>query len=619
MANRVATLTDQANYATSTNGRLVEGDIILDTPTNTDAFGLTRIYYNNIATRFGACRVGATIWHDVTLMPNMYNFNLNNNGVAWTGKSTLENPMTYRPLNGKLKVTRNATSDTNYAVNFSNFEHLSIDGETEAFPGMKYVKNGFLHGRFGIEISPFGLWDGGSHLLQIGGVGLKSLRVRGYEGYGGFSCIRIQPNDGDQTMDYLMLENLYFHDGQRGEGFYINRTGGTPRPRVKNLNIRNFVVSRRAAEGVQVQNLMAGATRAYIENFICYASATDWKAAFLDFQSGAIQWLVEEGNNTMRRFICEGWGSNALQIAGFNHGSPGTSPAVIKDGLFNDGRNRGAYINPSCQYGVKREFRNLYFLNFNNTAPECGDELYSHVLSSKNGSDELMLHNITKDSTKANLLESSKDYQVVANTLYSNDALPLPSYNLTGFPDRKSEQFEIWAPVYASFLANAGQPIQYNEDDVAINFVQNGDFGFYNCNETHLASEETRPDLDPVKWTRITWDDNGVPSYAVGHNAGHTQKIFPPDDYRLTAGDVWNEKGYGLLSNFQTAGKTNYRWYIADDIFGANMNQLATDNSLEYRKDPKDKGRYVRVQADFYDQAGSSLLNVWITPWTLVS
>lgn len=611
MANRVATLTDQSTFATSTNGRLVQGDIIIDTPFATQG-GRGEIYLPNMGATFPSCRVGANIWMYAPTVGNLYSAVMYNNDTIWN-KSTQDNPMTIRPLDGQIKFFMNSFSNTGRMWLIADIPHLSINGETDQFPGMKYNWSGFLRGKFGFWISGDTTLSPNPFQIMISGpAGMKSIRLKGIEIEHGYCSLRILPGNTDSTLDLFQAERLYMHDSIDGENFYVGQTLGTPFAKFKKVVIKDIICARAATESIQLQHLLNSGQMSYQENFVSYASAYKWKNPFQQFQDNGVQWMVDEGNNSLRNFIIDGWADSGLSLLSSSVGSPAGELAKIENGLFHDGRRIGMYINGGVNQGVKWLWRNLYFMKFNNTYNELSETpVPTWILSQNNGSDTHSFVNITWDNTKSNLFEAVGNYEVISTT--QNNALPSPTYKNSGFPGKKAEQIEQWAQTYASWSVRNGDPVSYNLGDIVALWRQNNFYRFYICISAHTGSAATRPDIAPSLWTLITWDEDGVPSYYTGHQPLDIQSYYPPDDFRLTADSTWNLKGMGLSSNEPNTSYTTYQWFISNDSVGTDMKELAGQTKRVLTKESDDIGKYVRLQVKL--RRISFIDTKWVTNW----
>jgi hypothetical protein len=609
MANRVANSTDVATYATITRNQLVVGDIIIDTATNT-ASGKNGVFYTNIASTFSTARVGFTVWVNPTLN-TLYALRLNNSGTLWSGMSTASNPVTIRPLGGQVKIVSDPSSAARLSVN--DLEYVTITGEIDSFPGMKYPWSGFLTNKFGFLIDDSGTWDETSNMVELGtNVGCKGFAIRGLEIIGGFAAVRSMFANSTGLLDYLTLERLYIHDGA-SEGFYIGMTGGSPRPEFKMLTLRDVIVARRGTELVQLQNLVKSAQKAYVKNFVAYAADCDWKAPFGGGQDNGIQWLVEEGDNILEKFILDGCAFSGVHIHGYTQGSPDSVRSVVRNALVQDTRDLSMYINADASNGCQKEVRDMFFRKFNQTYNEIGTATHNYAFSANNGTDIVLLNRLTWDKgAKTQMFQAISTTYHTPPTLTIDATLADPTYNNHGFPNKNAEQIESWTELIGAGSLS-GTANSYKAGDIAQDFVVGNPVVMYLCLSDHTCTPLTKPSIDPVHWTPITWDSDGNPSYS-GSYSGTIFSYYPPDDFRLAANSFWNQKGFGLRSNFRNTDHTTFQWYIADDTNATNIHELAGEVERSMTKYAEDKGKYVRCRA--YFKIGPIIRQEWVGGWT---
>jgi hypothetical protein len=617
MADRLATLTDQANFATDTNGELKAGDYIIDTPFSTSS-GRGQIFITNLATKMAGIRFGGKIWFDMGVLPPLFALETHNNNVIWNGVSDADNPITFRPLRGPVEIIMNSSSNTARMWLMADIPNLSVNGVTDNHPGMKYPWSGGMSGKFGFYISGGTTLSEEPFQMMISGPsGMKSISLRGIEIEHGYCSLRILPGNGNVTLDKFEARQLYLHDSINGEGFYVGQTVGSPFAKFKEVRIKDIVCAQTATEAIQLQHLLMSAEKGICENFIAYAAAYKWKAAFQEFQGGCNQWLVDEGDNMMQNFIIDGWADSGFSLLGSSIGTPNNAPAIIRNGLINDGRRLGVYMNTTMNHGVKWELRDLYFRQFNNTYNEIDNQtVFPYAISAKNGTDKVSLINLTWDNSKTSLLESESGYESYGHV--QDNAMPAPEYKNNGFPGKKAEQIEQWAELYAYWTDRAGEPISYNSGDIVALWRENVMYRYFICLGTHSSTPSTRPDIDPAHWTVITWDESGVPSYYPGHNPSDTQTYQIQQDFRLVADSEWNLKGMGLSMNERNTNTSSFQWYIANVITGTGAKELAGETRRILHKNPEDVGRYVRLKM-YFKKADDSFEEVWVTGWTLLT
>lgn len=614
-ANRYATSGDVTTYATSTNGQLKLNDYIIDTPFSTSG-GLGQIYFTNISSTFSSLPAGGTIWLDAANLPDLFSVYMTNetSGTTWSNGSSEANPVKIRPLGGQIKTIMTAASNTARLWLIADIEHLEINGFHESFPGMKYPWTGQLNGTFGFS------WDGGTVLSQnpfqimVDGTSVKSLKITNIEVSGGFCALRIIPGNTNFTMDRVTFDRLYLHDALDGEMFYVGQTTGTPYVKFKILNVKDVICARAAAEAIQLQHMFSDASEwSYQENFIIYAAGSKWKDAFQQFQDNGFQHVADEGKVKVRNGIIDGTPNSPFSIISSPGGTPTSEPVVFQNILVNDTRDLGVYGGSSMQYGVKYEFRDMYFRAANDTYNELTEAAVSNYFVSMNGTDENNWVNTTWDNSKPNLWESSSQIDDIIGSQQDND-MPAPDYNKGPFPGKTAEKFEVYSEEYPSWSSRTGDKVVYTSGDVVRRDLVGTGQRFYECILGHTSSGSTHPESDAVHWTLITWDSNCFPSYHASWTSGGTQNYYPCDDFRLTADSYWNLKGMGLRSNFRNTNTTTYQWYIDDNGDETGMKAVAGQVKPEFEKSTEDYGRYVRLKVYFKPSPGA-IIEQWLGDW----
>lgn len=616
--NRYATSGDVASYNISTHGQLKLNDYIIDTATGMSG-GLGQIFINNCGTSMSSLPAGGTIWFDATSLPDLYNVYLANGGTLWDNGSSADNPVKIRPLGGQIKITMTAASNTARMWLLADFEHVEINGYVAGFTGMVHNWTGPLHNSFGFVISGGTELNDNAFQLFVGGPsGLKTIDIKNVEIEHGFCGIRANVETAALTMQRFSVIGCYIHDSLEGEGAYLGKTSAAPYVEYEEMIIRDVVIARAAAEGLQLQHMISNATRVSLqENFVIWGPDGRWKHPFEPFQDNGAQWVADEGRNKMRNFIIDGGANTMLSILSGSTGTPTIEPAVIQNGLFNDGRDRGIYTASGLTNGVNWELIDLYFRAFNNTYPELTEAASNTHVISHNGTDKFSAKNITWDNSKTNLWEDATDIDDIIGTQQDN-AMDAPAYNMPSFPDRLASQYSQWGEEYTVGV-RTGDKIDYALDAIVANWVPGQEYKYYNCILAHTSSAATRPDLDATHWEEILWDEEGWPNYHANHDAGDTQTEYGWDDYRLTADSEWNLKGMGLRSNFRNTNTTTYQWYIDDNGDETGMQELSGEKKKEFEKSTELKGRYVRLKAFVKPVYPGAIIEQWVSDWVLVN
>ena len=586
MANRLATTTDVATYG---NGMVVN-DIILDTPTASSGGGFD-MSISTFGTTFSGARTGANIWVNGNL-GTFYKWNFGNGGTPMPFSTTAGSPVTIKPLPGtRIRFVRNASSNSGYTASLNDIKHLVVDGENNAFPGMRDgvgAHSVFLKDQFGMQFSSgqgAAFRTDGAHNFAIFGVDGGSIALRGIEAMHAFSMLRLHAANQNVTID-LELKRCYLHDSLTGEGLYFGMTSGSPVPKFRNFLLEDFIITRCGTEAIQLQHFLRGSKDGYVRNFVVYAAATDWLNAFGGFQDNGVQLLYAEGGTWMKDGIVDGFGDNGFNINGSAEGSYKSVPTVVENVLVNDGRNTGLYFNANTTNGLTREWRKIFFRAFNNTYGEVGTAR-SFVISQNNGSEKHKFIDCQWDGSKTSLFQATTGYEIIN---FVNAAMPAPEYVNHGFPDETAEQIEIWKQNYSG-----GGAVSWKLGDIAINAEAGQEYAFYKCILAHTATA-TRPRLDPTHWVRLTWDESGVRSDQVGWTSGDTQSDYPPDDFRLVADNIWNKRGMGLLSNQPNTDYTQYQWKRADNAGGTvNVVEIPGAKSRNYTPQLQDKQKYLAL------------------------
>jgi hypothetical protein len=613
MANRTASLSD-VNFYSSSYPMMTQGDIIVDTPFAT-ANGKTQLIINLSNSPYSNARTGSNIWISASL-GSIYYFNLDGGATYWPQSIDEENPVTLRPLGGKVYMQHTNDSNDGFTLDVYNMQHFCIDGEVSGSWGMKYPRGTYLNMGF--------VFDGSGSQEAFSGIRYSphdtqgTLVVRGVEMSQGFSALRVSVINNTSSLQKFVLERCYIHDTEDGEGIYMGMTSGDPRPTFYKPTIVNCIFARTAKESIQFQQMRSGSGE--FKNFVVYGAASKWKDSSIGTgQDNAIQRMHEEGKHTIKNFIVDG-GVQSFIWFGYPSGSiiPENRIRTL-NGLMNQNRARMVYVHSWAKEGLKWEHRNLWLGNANNTATEINASYnYTHYISTNNGTDEHLWDGIYADDNKANVFESTPSTYTFPSGGYSKgNVIPAPQYVNSGFPGKTTEQIEKWVNTQ---YQPANTSASYKIGDVAMYYTGGLSAYFYECIVPHSSSINSIPPNAPTTWSAITWDSAGIPSYwTASHNTSSQQYLYPPDDYRLISTDIWNKRGMGLYDNEETDDYTNFRWYIADNISGSNAIRLVTENSTRYEKrDKKDIGKYIRLQANFKDQAGNRK-EVWVNNWTLIT
>jgi hypothetical protein len=164
------------------------------------------------------------------------------------------------------------------------------------------------------------------------------------------------------VMDGVKIHDLYIHDNE-AEGIYIGNTSKDANAQHKftNLELYNNRIVRNGAEGLQLGHLGGGSE---IYNNVVLLSALDWKDPFQDFQSGAFQLTVRDGNIDIHHNIIIGGGGSLFNLFILarteepNAEVPAQGEVFIHDNYFSHSRSLFAYLNnPSPEQNTTSTLR----------------------------------------------------------------------------------------------------------------------------------------------------------------------------------------------------------------------------------------------------------------------
>lgn len=523
--NRIATEADRSIYG----NYITPGDLIIDTPTKQNAGG-SEVNYYFVSKQWPQLREGATVWFDGEKLGFLKIIKFSNSSSAIAGWHIER--VRFKNIPSTRVVTEHLFCQ--------GVKHFELDGESDLFPGIRALDNGkkFLTGNFGFHvISRIRQGHGYSISVTDGG----TVTMKGFEVQHGFSGVRINHGDHDLTVAGIDISNFYIHDTGEGEGFYIGATHKPPFARISNLKIRNGIITRTAAEAIQVQHLVGGAD---IHNIVIRSADVRWMNAFMPGQDTGIQWSVDAGTNRMHHIIVDGFGSVGMVTFGSDT-QPAPGRSQVSDIFFNDGLDIGMYLHKSAAYGIRWNFENVYYTGMNDDQnyARTGRPNRKFMISSRNGTDEYQFSGIYHDGSRMKVFQDTAHLQVEAPV---TKALPEPEYINSGFTERASN-IKQWHGSLAKYFpaSQAGKVTVttcWNKGDIAIE--TEGEYGFYLCTRTH-ESDGTRPAKNE-NFVKLTWDENGTRSDAANWQRSIKQSVFPPDDLRLVPGSYWDIAGYGI-------------------------------------------------------------------------
>lgn len=632
MANRVLTSLDIAGLPWAAAAHAKVGDILIDTPTGTHADGKLIVDIQNGSTVFPDARLGATVWIDGSI-GTFYHWrlrgNLSGDMAEWVGISDETHYVTVKPVPGtKVLVKRNASSNGGFLFLVSNIKFCKIDGENDAFPGLRDGWPGtFLTGKFGFHFDN-DIYPIGGHTLSISSPDGGHFIVRGTEHTGGFAAIRYAGGDYYAVVK-ITIERVYMHDAGDGEGAYLGATHGTPYVLLK-CEMRDLVIANRACEGIQIQHIISGVgENLVVENFVNFCPAMDGIDAFIDGQDTGIQWSQASGGNILRNGITDGaaWSSVAINHFGTTD-HPGTSvdPTVMSKAenlLFHNIGGILSYIHNSNIDGVWKLMRRVYSMNFSNRYYyDNVNDLANYYVSAHNGTNRLSFIDCFHDGVKAQFFQDTDDMEYIN---IQNIGYPgAPVYMNSGFFEPTSDIMN-WKRTYANYFDDptVDKPVTYLKDWVVVNIEQGVEYAYYKVMSTHTTSgvSALNPRADVaangnVRYKKLTWDTFGVRNLLAdgsvnpSWNSGTAQSTIPPHDLRLVADNYWNKRGMGLYSNPHNTDYVQVQWFRNTTATSVGAKMIPGAKTIDYAAQEADMEKYVAMAIKRKDSDGN-----WDADW----
>jgi hypothetical protein len=525
--NRIANVDDQKIYGEY----ITPGDLIIDTPTKVTSEGSELIYYF-MQKQWPGLREGGTIWLDGKKLGYLHVIKFCNTAsplTAWHIQSAR-----FRNIpDTQVRAT------SFFCQGLKNFE---LDGESASYPGLSQWPESrkFLTGSFGFHIISKLL---GGHGLNIAVLDGGTIKLNGFEAQHGFTPLRINGGDYDLVVKEIEITNFYIHDTGDGEGMYLGATHPPPYAKLQNLKIHDGIITRTAAEGMQLQHLAGGAD---IHHITIRSANVRWMNEFRAGQDTGIQWSIDCGDNKLHHVIVDGFASVGLVPFGNPSNTPG-GKSEVSDVLFNDGIDTGIYLHKSGSYGIEWTFKNLYYRSFKNSCyyEGTGRPERKFIVSSRNGTDNYIFKNIVHDGSKPAVFQETEKKKISVESVSYKNLSPV-IYRNSGFYEPASK-IKQWSQYYAKYFpaSKAGAmriPTDWQAGDIAIE--TEGEYAFYKCLVGHTAT-----DLGPSKnpyFVKLTWDENGIRSDQKNWDASTQQSLFPPDDLRLMPETQWEYSGLGF-------------------------------------------------------------------------
>ncbi len=528
--NRIAAQNDIEVYG----AYITPGDLIIDTPTKI-VKGKAIVVYFFMSKQWPGLKEGGTIWLDGDKLGVLEEIKFCNTAAPLT-------PWHITSARVKNIPHTRVIATTFFCQGLKDFE---LNGESSFFPGLSQwpATRKFLTGAFGFHMVN-NIMGGHGYIVNVRDGG--SIKLNGFEAQHGFSGVRINGGNYDITVESIEISNFYIHDTGNGEGQYLGATHKPPLAKLKNLKVHHGIITRTAAEALQLQHLVGGAD---IHHITIFAADVSWMNEFMSGQDTGIQWSVDAGENYLHHVIVDGFSSIGLMPFGSRE-KPTGGVSKVSNVLFNDGRDTGIFLHESTRFGIHWVFDSLYFRGFNAFYyKQTGRKERNYFISRKNGSDRFTFNNIFHDGSKPAVFQDTSKIEIGRIV---EKKLPAPAYQNSGFyePANKIKQwhqfFAPYFPISKSDSVKVQVPTQWDAGEIAIE--TNGAYFFYKCIKTHAALAES-PQNNPY-FLKLTWDIKGVRNDQVEWDSNSTQSHFPPDDFRLQKNNYWEKLGVGYQEFF---------------------------------------------------------------------
>jgi hypothetical protein len=639
MANRVLTVDDLLSIPWMVPSGAYVGDILQETPTGTHADGKVQFRLENGSTFFAGARLGANIWVDGA-QGTFYDWrlrgNLDGDMAEWAEISDQWNYVHIKPVPGtQVKVERNLSSNGGYLFLVSNIKFYVIDGENNAYPGLRDGWPGtFLTGHFGFFFTN-GIYPIGGHTLAISAPDGGHAIVRGTEHQGGFSAVRFQAGNYYGTVK-ITLERIYMHDAGDGEGAYLGATHALPYCLLKVI-IRDVVIANRACEGIQIQHIISGVgENMIVEHFVNFCPAMDGMKAFQGGQDTANQLSVADGGCIFRNGITDG---SAFSSVAANHFGTTDHPADpinpepfrIKNVLFHNIGGILSYLHNSNTDGVPKVMEEVYCINFSNRYYHDGlNDVADYYVSAHNGTNPFSFINCVHDGVKSQFFQNPAGFEVIN---IRQETLPPPVYVNSGFFEPSSDIMNF-KKTYANYHDDdtLDKPVRYLKGWVVVNIEQGMEYAYYLIINEHTTAGLDAPNPRQhilangnIWYAKLTWDANGKRNLLTNGdenpewNGALAQSLIPPHDLRLVADNYWNKKGMGLLSNLPNTDYTQFTWFRNSTPSLSGAVQIPGSKTKYYTPQECDRGKYLTMGFKRKDNTGIWDPDWIISNWTLVN
>lgn len=624
MANRIVIQADIDTYASVFVGFPVPmqiGDVILNEPTSGPlADGKYQLSHASIGTTFSGARLGCNVWVDGTTLGTMYEWRFTNGGTGteWA-VSNITNPVTFMPIpNTQCKIWRNTSTNNGFSVLILDIKFWRIWGENDAFPGMRDGINGKHRGTYGIWIS--GDKDlNSAHAFSTNSLNGGSMEMIGLEMEHHFSGSRYTGGDYIRLVQPIQ-ERCYIHDGITGEGNYWGATHGSPFAAIVAPIVKNCILTRRAAESIQIQHIVAGSVEGAITHNVVKDGAIDYIDAFQPYQDSGIQLSVEGGNTYFSNNIIDeaAAGNSMVPYSDNAYGHDGVAKTLYVNNNTITGGDVFLYIHNSCVHGMEWVFNGNSIGKFTTRYTEdSGTTVSNHAVGTNNGTDVFKFISNSFDTTKTNIFENKLGFHEIKNT--ATATIPSIDYANSGF--LPGERPVKWSVTYGDYFPNPnGTFLTVYINRIYINIVDGttGEYKFYKALTTHTASALRRPDLYPTGFKLLSWDLARIRCDQPGWNSADAQDYYPTDDLRVVDDNYYNKRRRGLLCNEKNSSYSQYQWYRSKLSNGSVRTKIPNGNKLTYTPFFGDKGYYIALEVKAKNTSGT-----WSTPtfsaWRLVS
>lgn len=463
-------------------------------------------------------------------------------------------------------------STANYGWEFFGAaKHVIMSGEYDPVLGIgdtlyRGHRDGyaFSYGKYGIWIQFYNKLTNNPILYISNGATNWEVKFIEIDGGGrGFAGIMMKSDNApSQNMDDMRIHDCYIHD-MEGEGCYIGNTGdntagSAPLQHWVKLWMYNCRFARTGVEINQTGQLKDGSI---IENNVYFiADLTHHKPFFLG-QSNFAQLKDRTGKIIFRNNMLICGAVNAMLIQSNRANETAPSEVIIENTFFSDGMFRISFFSQVNALSGYVQYRNCYFKDI---LPYNTDRLESQSADE----DELWLTTQTNPTLKLNgvIFDTAMNVRSVILSGGATDSLNLaqityasvasPGFKRTGMEGMGDirnlhEYFQTYS---ATHPTHPSQNIAYVTSD---RLTYEG--LFYRVN-TAFSGGNAPP--TNANCTQIFWDSNGWNSLHGSYN-GTPYSCYPPDDFRLAANDVYNEKGMGLLDNEDNTNNTETYWEAA--------------------------------------------------------